>query len=118
MCALNIFSNSVLNTELPTAPLSVKIAFVDAISGRLLESVREATLKLPEGACFVYQPPQEQAETTVLGVVVPMSQDSRIPSSELLPIASAMVMNGFAANARVAYIVPLVPKANLLVPGR
>ena len=70
---MNIFSNAVLNTELPAAPLALKIAFVDAISGRLLEPLRDESLKMPEGACLVYQPPQEQTETMVLGVVIPMS---------------------------------------------
>lgn len=120
ICVSNVFANSLVRAELPKKPLTVRIIFLDARTGqRLVEPVIELNLSLFEGKCVPYEPAPGAGETLVLGAVIPISDaDGRTPSAELLPISSAMVMNGSGADARTAHMVPLVPKVNLLVPAR
>jgi hypothetical protein len=119
ICVAHVFANSLTRAELPKN-LAVRVIFIDARNGqRLVEPVTELNLNLLEGKCVPYEPASGAGETLVLGAVVPISDmDGRTPSAELLPIASAMVMNGTGSDARTAHMVPLVPKVNLLVLGR
>jgi hypothetical protein len=114
VCVANLFGSALLTSQLPARPLPVKVAFVDSVKGELLQPAKDLDLTMPKGACEDFT---ASAEVMAVALVVPMSaQDAKVPSSELIPICSATVLDGSGTGARSAAVIPMVPKANLLIP--
>lgn len=113
VCVNHFFNNSLINSAVQNKPLGVVIAFADALNGVMLEPPRELTLALTKGACEEFRVPDSQPDLTVLLLLAPLSQQDRSQfSPELLPVCSVSIYEG----GRLVTMVPLVPKANLLVP--
>lgn len=117
VCVTNVFSNALMNTDMPDKPLGVVIGFADALNGRLLEPVRELSLQPMKGSCEEFRVPESMTEATALVLLAPLSpQDSKQFSTELLPICSAALFEGRESQLRLVTPVQMVPKANLLIP--
>lgn len=117
VCVNNLFSNALTTNQMPAKPLVVVVAFVDAINGALHEPARTPSLEALKGTCEEFRVPESLTETTALVLLAPVSQqDPKQFSSELLPISSATLYEGSGPQARPLVIVPMAPKANILIP--
>lgn len=117
VCVNNLFSNALTTNQMPAKPLVVVVAFVDALNGVLHEPARTPPLDALKGVCEEFRVPESLAETTALVLLAPLShQDPKQFSSELLPISSATLFEGSGPAAHLLAMVPLAPKANILIP--
>jgi len=117
VCVNNLFSNALTTSQLPTAPLAVRIAFLDAINGTLYQPLKELSLPILKGVCHDFPAPDTQPESHVLAVVVPLSQqDPKQASTDILPICTATLLEGAGPGARTLSMIQMVPKVNILVP--
>jgi hypothetical protein len=113
VCVNHFFNNSLMNSAVQNRPLDVVMLFADALNGVRLEPPKELSIALTKGACEEFRVPDSQPDSTVMILLAPRSQQDRSQfSPELLPVCSVSIFEG----SRLLTMVPMVPKANLLVP--
>jgi hypothetical protein len=117
VCVNNLFSNALTTNQVSTAPLQVRLAFVDAINGALIDKTADMSLTILKGACLDLPAPDTQPESHIIAIVVPISQqDPKQASTDILPICSTTLLEGSGPQARTISMVQMVPKVNILVP--
>ena len=117
VCVNHLYNNALVSSQISTAPLPVRVAFLDAVNGRLYDKPKEMSLNILKGECQDMAAPETQAESHILAIVIPISQqNAKQANTDILPICSATLLDGSGPQARTVSSIPMVPKINLLLP--